>query len=68
MPDEICPVCGQPYIKKREFTAVIVYDHIPPIPSCEQRLTMPHNPNKAESTQSDVLRRKLALKSKRVRR
>jgi len=65
MPDKICPVCRQPYIKKQEFTVVIRYYHAPPKPNCEQRLGMPDNPNKVESTPPDVRRRKSARKGKK---
>ena len=68
MSGDLCPVCNEPYVDSREFTTVITYYHTPPKPNCDQSVTMPGNPNKAESTQPDVLRRKDALKSKRGRR
>jgi hypothetical protein len=58
MSDEFCPVCGTPYINKQEFTTVVRYLHQSPIPPCEQRTGLPENPNEAETTQPDVLRRK----------
>jgi hypothetical protein len=58
MSDELCPVCHKTYTKKREFETTIVYHHIPPTPNCEQRVGLPINLNKAESTPPSVLRRK----------
>ena len=57
MSDELCPVCNEPYNKKWELSTVTTYYHTPPKPNCEQ-YAMPGNPNKAESTPPDVLRRK----------
>ncbi|HLM79018.1 MAG TPA: hypothetical protein VK302_00155 [Terriglobales bacterium] len=65
MPNKICPVCREPYIKKEEFTVVITYYHAPPKPNCEQRLGLPGNHNKVESTQPDVGRRKSARRGKK---
>jgi hypothetical protein len=68
MPDELCPVCGEPYVDKKEFTTAIRYCHTPPKPNCDLQIGLPVNPNKAESTPPSVLRRQMALKSKRGRR
>ncbi len=57
MSDELCPACNEPYNKKRELSTVTTYYHTPPKPNCDQ-YAMPGNPNKAESTPPDVLRRK----------
>ncbi len=58
MPNELCPICEKPYVKKREYETATVFEHTPPTPPCEQRVGLPINPNKAETTQPDVLRRK----------